>query len=125
MSWDYRVFGLRVRSSIALAELIPATGEGAADVVIDEGKVPEPEGGSGLIPVAKGLVLVVPKVGRYRIQSGSSITVETHPGVPDRNVRLFLLGSAFGALLHQRGMLPLHANAIEIGGKAIAFMGEP
>jgi len=45
--------------------------------------------------------------------------------VPRRNVRLFLLGSAFGALLHQRGMLPLHANAIEIGGKAVAFMGEP
>jgi len=26
-------------------------------------------------------------------------------------------------LLHQRGLLPLHANAVEIGGRAFAFMG--
>lgn len=38
-------------------------------------------------------------------------------------MRLFLLGSAFGALLHQRGLLPLHANAVEIDGRAFAFMG--
>jgi serine kinase of HPr protein (carbohydrate metabolism regulator) len=38
-------------------------------------------------------------------------------------VRLFLLGSALGALLHQRGLLPLHANAIEMDGKAVAFCG--
>ena len=125
MSWDYRVFGLRIRSSIELAELIPATGEASPDVVIDEGTVPEPEGGSGLIAVDDALVLVVPKVARYRIRGGSRITVEPQPGVPRRNLRLFLLGSAFGALLHQRGLLPLHANAIEIGGKAVAFMGEP
>ena len=43
--------------------------------------------------------------------------------MPERNVRLFLLGSAFGVLLHQRGLLPLHANAIEIDGRAVAFMG--
>jgi len=38
-------------------------------------------------------------------------------------VRAYLLGSAMGALLHQRGLLPLHANAIEIDGRAIAFAG--
>ena len=48
-----------------------------------------------------------PKVGRYRIEAGNRITVESEPGVPERNVRLFLLGSAFGVLLHQRGLLPV------------------
>jgi hypothetical protein len=69
------------------------------------------------------LILVVPRVARYRIQDGRSITVDADAAVPERNLRLFLLGSAFGALLHQRGLLPLHANAIEIGKKAVAFMG--
>jgi hypothetical protein len=70
------------------------------------------------------LVLVVPEVGRYAIRGGTSITIDPEDETPEKNVRLFLLGSAFGALLHQRGLLPLHANAIEIGGEAVAFMGE-
>ena len=36
---------------------------------------------------------------------------------------LYLLGSARGALLHQRGLLPLHANAVVLAGRAIAFCG--
>lgn len=38
-------------------------------------------------------------------------------------VRLFLLGSVFGALFHQRGLLPLHGCALEIDGGAVIFMG--
>lgn len=59
-----------------------------------------------------------------RSSGGREIFVAPDAQVPDRNVRVFLLGSAFGALLHQRGLLPLHANAVEIDGKAVAFMGE-
>jgi hypothetical protein len=44
-------------------------------------------------------------------------------GVPLANVRLFLLGSALGMLIHQRGLLPLHGNAVEINGRAYAFVG--
>lgn len=122
---DYRVFGLNVRSSIPLPELHPVAISGEADVTVTLGPVPEPEGAQpGLIPLDGGLLLVIPDVGRYRIECGRRITVEPAPGVPERNLRLFLLGSAFGALLHQRGLLPLHANAVEIGGLAVAFMGE-
>jgi hypothetical protein len=38
-------------------------------------------------------------------------------------VRLFLLGSAFGALLHQRQDLVLHGSAIAIGDWSVAFVG--
>ena len=54
----------------------------------------------------------------------AEIVAEPRQGVPDSNVRLFLLGSAMGALLHQRGLLPLHTNAVEVGGRAFAFMGK-
>jgi hypothetical protein len=120
---DYSVFGLRVRSEIPLPELFEAAA-GDADVTVRRGSTcVTGEYDSGLHPVEGGLLFVEPEVGRYRILGGREIIVEARPGVPDRNVRLFLLGSAFGALLHQRGMLPLHANAVEIAGKAFAFMG--
>ena len=123
---DYAVFGLRVRSNVDLPELFPATGAAAPDVTIELGSIPPVTRGEddGLNQVDGALVLVIPEVGRYRIEAGNRITVESEPGVPKRNVRLFLLGSAFGVLLHQRGLLPLHANAVEIEGRAVAFMGE-
>jgi hypothetical protein len=66
---------------------------------------------------------VVPEVARFLVQGGNSIVVDAAPGVPERNIRLYLLGSAFGAILHQRGLLPLHANAVDIDGHAVGFMG--
>jgi hypothetical protein len=72
---------------------------------------------------ADGVVLCVPGTSRYLIEQGRRILVDPDSAVSPRNVRLFLLGSAFGALLHQRGLLPLHANAIVIEGRAIAFTG--
>jgi hypothetical protein len=93
-------------------------------VTITRGQTGAPvELDGGLHSIDDGLLFVEPNIGRYRIAGGCEIVVEAEPGVPERNVRLFLLGSAFGALLHQRGLLPLHANAVEIGGKAVAFMG--
>lgn len=121
---DYTVFGLRVRSSLALPELFPAVGDGPVEVTIRTGAVAAPAGADdGLYVDDDGLVLIIPDVAKFRISGGDTIIVEPTADVAERNVRLFLLGSAFGALLHQRGLLPLHANAVEVGGKAFAFMG--
>lgn len=122
-SCDYSVFGLRVRSSLALPELFPAKGRGDADVFIERGSIDESEAPPGLSVASGGLLLTIPEVARFLISDGRSIRAEPLDGVDPRNVRLFLLGSAFGVLLHQRGLLPLHANAIEVDGKAVAFMG--
>jgi hypothetical protein len=120
----YQVFGLRVRSALSLPDLTPAADTNAADVTIMWGPVSEASGVEpGLSTVDGALVLVIAGVAKYRIEGGDRITVEPEPGVPEKNVRLYLLGSAFGALLHQRGLLPLHANAIEIGARAVLFMG--
>jgi len=122
-TFDYQLFGLRIRSEIALPELFPAAGASKPDVMIRSGVLPR-HSGPGLNRDDDALLLNIPEVGRYRIDKGREIIVDADVDVPERNVRLFLLGSALGALLHQRGMLPLHANAVEIDGSACAFIGE-
>jgi hypothetical protein len=121
---DYSVFGLTVRSEMELPELFPSVDDRDPDVLIRVAALAEPQSQPGLKAIGEALLLTVPDVARFRIDSGREIVVELSSGAPERNVRLYLLGSAFGALLHQRGLLPLHANAVEIDGRAIAFMGE-
>ncbi len=124
---DYEVFGLRVRSELPLDELFEAAPEGrGADVTVRIGTIPHDpgeDGEAGYNVIGTAALLAIRDVARYWIDAGREIVVEPAPGAPERNLRLFLLGSAFGALLHQRGLLPLHANAIEFEGRAVAFMG--
>jgi hypothetical protein len=119
----YALFGLTVRSEIPLP-LPSAPLEAAADVEVARGAIDAAPGSPpGYSQIAGGTLLTVEKVGRFLIREGSQILVEADPTTSERNVRLFLLGSAFGALLHQRGLMPLHANAIVLEGRAFAFCG--
>ena len=119
----HSLFGLAIRSELALGDMPRAAADAAPDVSIRLGRIALGEHPGGYAVTADGTLLTVPKVGRYLIRHGDEILVEAAPGASERNLRLFLLGSAFGALLHQRGLLPLHANAIEVDGCAIAFSG--
>jgi hypothetical protein len=118
-----KVYGLSVRSELELPELHDDERPGDADVDIRVGTVPF-AGGEGLSLGPDGAVLRINGIATYLMRAGREIIVHSSPGAADRNVRLYLLGSAMGILLHQKGLLPLHANAIEIDGHAAAFMGE-
>ena len=65
----------------------------------------------------------IPGVADYLIEQGSRITISPAPGMAPESpdIRLFLLGSVFGVLCNQRGVLPLHASSVEVDGGAIAF----
>jgi hypothetical protein len=119
----YEVFGLRIASEIFLPELFPSPA-GEADVEIRFATIPATaEEPPGLSLEPAGARLHIPGVGRYLMRGGRELLVDPAPQGSERNLRLYLLGSAFAAILHQRGLLPLHANAIEIEGRAVAFMG--
>lgn len=125
----YSCFDFRLRSEIRLGELTPV---GEADtrpqVDIRLGRVPEVLAGSapaqlGIQAADDTVLLTVPEVARYLVRGGREIVVDPAPGGSERNVRLFLLGSALGILSHRRGLLPLHANAVIASGGAYAFGG--
>ena len=115
----YALFGLSLTSELALPGF-PEAGDGAG-VTVRFGAVAVQD---RPVAVADGaLVLSVPQVGRFRIARGEEILIDPAPEASERNLRVYLLGSAMGALLHQRGILPLHANAVARGVRAVAFAG--
>jgi hypothetical protein len=62
-------------------------------------------------------------VARYRVQGGRRIAIAEYPGAETERVRLFLMGSAMGALLYQRGMVLLHGSAVQTERGAMVFVG--
>lgn len=70
------------------------------------------------------LRLTVEGIGQFRIHDGVRIAWHRQgEEVSDQDLRTFLLGSAVGALLIQRGLLVLHGNALEKHGEAIVCLG--
>jgi hypothetical protein len=74
-----------------------------------------------------GLLLqVVPGLGRFLARDGKTIEVAPEPGAVDDVLDLFLNGAVRGALMHQRGDLPLHATTLLPPGRhdsAVAICG--
>ena len=124
-------YGLRIDSELPLPDLAPepaAASREPADVVVRLAAVPPPSPSAALLP--RGLWvdgdrigLDVPGVGRYACTGGTRIVVEPAPGATDAALRLFLLGSALGALLTQRGLLVLHGNAFVVDDACAVVLG--
>ncbi|HEX4078509.1 MAG TPA: hypothetical protein VHX61_06510 [Rhizomicrobium sp.] len=83
-------------------------------------EVPElPRHLPGGVPVAPhtealpgALLFEIPRIARYLVRDGTTIDVAVMDGADRAAAELFLLGSARGALIHQRGELPLNAATL-------------
>lgn len=124
--YTYKAFGLIIQSEFEIPEF--RTSKGIADVEITLGKVPEKldrviKKGVKYQAARNEFLLEVDQIARYYVKNGCEIRVETSTNHADKEVRLFLLGSAFGSLFLQRGLLPIHGSAIKFGNSACIFSG--
>jgi hypothetical protein len=130
MEYAYSCYSLKIISELELPELgtNPSLG-GVSDVTIRFSDLPAsglPEG-TQIAPFiwlkTDTFMFEVPQVARFLISGGSDIAIDPAPGIDEASLRVFLLGSAFGALLLQRGLFVLHGNAIEIDGQCLICVG--
>lgn len=117
----YLAYNLRIESALGLPELVPiadATDQ-PPDVMIQWGNLSQ----VNTLSLDHEFVGTVEEVGRFLIRSGQEIVIDPVDTVDPAHLRTILLGPIFSILLRQRGLLVLHASAVKIGDRAVAFMG--
>lgn len=123
----YLAYGLSIKSCIALPEL--ATGaECEPDLVVSCAKVVTPSAETDRVEhcawaTPDGLCMFWQGVGIISVLNGKAIVLDPTPEVEESRLRLFILGAAMAVLLHQRGLLVLHASAVALQGSAVVFLG--
>lgn len=127
--YQYFCYGLHIASELEMPEMRVAHGTSTPDVMIRLGSLSidgldeSMRQKSNLWIGTNLLRLHVPEVARFEISDGKQIIVDALPEVSLGDVRLFLQGSALGAMLHQRGHLVLHGNAIRFGDACMVCVG--
>jgi hypothetical protein len=124
----YWISGLSVASEIALPGLNTCRTSPNPDVTVRRGAVPDRlEGATGTGPTwqvaGTRFLLHIPGVARFMLEDGSSIIFAPDSEDSLDDVPVFVIGSAFGVLLHQRGQIVLHASAVRVNDKAVLFCG--
>ncbi len=125
----YRISGLSVQSEMELPGLISGQEDrGEPDVDIRFGTVPE----TLESPIHSGptweierdrFLLRVLDIARFLMVQGRHIVVEPLARAEPADIATFLIGGVFGILLHQRGLVVLHASGVAVNGKAVLFCG--
>lgn len=122
----YKAFGLNISSCFEIPQLVSS--DDAPDVYIRFGDVPEAlkePVETGVRFQAKPDIFLLKKdnVAKYLVTKGNEIIIDKVEGTHDRELTIFLLGSAIAALLQQRGIFPIHASAIKTQGHCVLFCG--
>ena len=125
----YRLSGLTIATELEFPGGIPLPPDaGNADIVARLGTLPP----ALETPTRRGpfwsldgrdFLLVLPGIGRFLARDGRELVMQPDEGVTEADALPFLLGTAFGALMYQRGTTLLHASAIVRNDRAFAFAG--
>jgi hypothetical protein len=123
----YHAFGLSIEAAFPVGGLLP--GAPPFDVVISKGKAPRSL--SDVIihteevqSSREAVLFSIEGVGRFYIEKGHAIVVEPNEKAVHNELVAYLMGAAFGALLFQRGLLPLHGSTLNIDGNAVILVGK-
>jgi len=123
----YSAYGLKIKSEVNLPELKEITSTDC-DVIVSYGKVPDEIENPIKIGVAfqakqNEFLLKVPEIANYYIKDGKEIIISRKDNISDSEINLFLLGSAFGAVIYQQKKVPFHGSTVIVNDKAIIISG--
>lgn len=134
LPYHYSTYGLTVSSQFELPELLSVPPPAASDVSIVAATLSEtldvPHIQKDWLQYAEDCCQFgLEGIARYRIEQGRRIQIDRDRRAgqageaQERKLRLYLLGTALGALLHQRHWLPLHLSALHTPSGVWGFSG--
>ncbi|BAZ43113.1 hypothetical protein NIES4102_01090 [Chondrocystis sp. NIES-4102] len=125
----FSAYGLVIQSDFFLPELaLKSDNQCHPDIKIYQSKLQAPE----LHPTDSNILSAISQdsaylywseAGTILVKEGKQIVVDPIDNFDEQILRIFVLGAAFGLLLHQRGFMILHGNSINIKGKGVCFIG--
>jgi hypothetical protein len=125
----YKIYGLTVCSALPLPGLPPADPD-LAEILVSYG--PASDYAAEASPLAPDCWVSITAcrfwcrvqgVARYLVPDKRRIIISPDPGADPRLVRQYLLAPVLYAPLYGRGLIPLHATAVEAGGGAVLLAG--
>ena len=126
----YTAYCLVIETPFACPALLPAPPDAAPDIVVTEGLVPFnlPEfshaGDNWQIAPGRYLFRGGARCGRFLAEGGWQVTYQRSPTAEEGMAAFYFVDRVLAALLRQRGLLVLHANAaIRPDGSAVAVSG--
>jgi hypothetical protein len=126
-SYSYQAYGLNILSQLPVTgfeEAKPST----ADVRIYEGLVPEKltnAKNDGVLFQSNDheFLLRLETVAAFYIKNGNEIVIQRLSNASNAEISTFLVGACFGSLMHQRGLLPIHASTLIFKDRSFVFAG--
>lgn len=113
--YRYIAYGWTISSDIQFPELIESDLEPDIDISIIHQQKDCPA-------FSDVLTFTINNVGKFIVGNGNAIYVLPLTSHLD-DLRVFILGSVFGALMHMRNQLVIHGSAIEYNHQALMFCG--
>jgi hypothetical protein len=125
--YKYQAFGLNVQSEFEIPEFLESSFK-QPQVTVRFAEVPEHLEN----PEKKGLryqlkdndfLLRLNNIAHYYVQNGTTVSVQKVENSTMQEVRLFMTGLIFSALLQQRGVFALHGSAVMKGDRSFLICG--
>lgn len=121
----YLTHGLVVVSQLEMPELTAGKSDLASDLhVVESDQVASVPSDYGFERSADDFSVWWSLVGKFTIANSGDVSLSRLPDVPDSVLRLPLVGCILAVAAIMKGRFLLHANALNVGGKAVFLMGK-
>ena len=130
MPLTYTIYDLTISVPFPCPPITPAAADAKPDVIVSDGAVPRAfssphaEGPFWQAEPGRFLFRGGHRSGRFLAEGGTRVTLERNPAAEDEMLCFHFLDAVLAAILRQRRLLVLHANAAVTPRGAIAVSGE-